>query len=307
MSNYQYIYGPVPSRRLGLSLGISPIPKKYCNYACTYCQLGRTNHLTNTREDYFKVASIIEELKSYLQSNVNFDVITIVGEGEPLLYNSLGPLIKAIKKLTDKPISVITNGALLMSEGVRQELLDADILLPSLDAFDQDSFKKINRPYGTLNFNDVYQGLIDFSKIFTGQLWIEIMLLEGENDSVKALYTFKSLLDRINYDRLFINTPVRPPAESTVREVSNETLKLAMDILGGTSIEQLASVGFYSDIADDYEAISSIIKRHPMNQYEIAHFLDSRNCNHKEAIFEKLSEDPSVEIVYYKGYKTFRK
>lgn len=307
MTHYQYIYGPVPSRRLGLSLGISPIPKKHCNYACTYCQLGRTDHLTNTREIFFDLAAILEEFKTYLKSDTHFDVITIVGEGEPLLYKSLGQLIKAIKKLTNKPVCVITNGALLMSEEVRQDLLDADILLPSLDAYDQDSFKRINRPHGTLTFDEVYQGLVAFSKIFTGQLWIEIMLLEGENDSLDALKQFKALLEKIDYNRLFINTLVRPPAESTVREVSGESLKLAMTILGGTSIEQLASIGFYSDIADDYEAISSIIKRHPMNQYEIAHFLDSRNCDHKEAIFAKLSDDPTVEVVHYKGYKTFRK
>lgn len=307
MNTYKYIYGPVPSRRLGLSLGISPIPKKYCNYACIYCQLGRTDHLTNTRASYFPVADLLDEFRHYIETGVLFDVVTIVGEGEPLLFADLGTLINELKQLTTQPIAVITNGALLSSLEVRNALENADIVLPSFDAYDSDSFKRINRPHGSINFDEVYQGLIHFSETFHGQIWLEIMLIKNVNDDLEALQKFKSLLANIRYDRLFINTPVRPPAEAGVEEATNETLATAISILGGTSIEHLTATGFFSDIQDDYEAISSIIKRHPMNQYEITHFLETRNCLDTDAIFMKLHADTTVEIVPYKGYNTFRK
>jgi wyosine [tRNA(Phe)-imidazoG37] synthetase (radical SAM superfamily) len=307
LTTYKYIYGPVPSRRLGLSLGISPIPKKYCNYTCSYCQLGRTDHLTNTRESYFNYSDIVEEFKNYIKNSPSFDVITIVGEGEPTLYLNLGDLIGALKKLTNKPIAVITNGALLSSPQVQAELMAADIVLPSLDAFDIESFKRINRPHGSLSYHEIIEGLIKFSHRFSGQIWIEIMLVKNENDSTKALTSFKALLSKISYQRLFINTPIRPPAEKNVMEVSDSTLKFACELLGGTSIEQLASQGFYSDIKDDFHAVCSIIQRHPMNQFEIEHFLLTRKCKDTAHVFNQLSQDCTVDCIEYKGYKTYRK
>ncbi len=134
MNNFKYIYGPVPSRRMGLSIGISPIAKGHCNYSCIYCQLGRTRCMTNKREEFFNCNEIIEEFKLYLRDNIDFDVVTIVGEGEPTLYSKLGNLIKELKLLTNKPVAVITNGALMSDSSVREELKNADIVLPSLDA-----------------------------------------------------------------------------------------------------------------------------------------------------------------------------
>jgi len=200
MKNYKYIFGPVPSRRLGISLGISPIPKKYCNYSCIYCQLGRTGKLTNKREEFYGVSEIIDELKSYLQNNIQFDVISIVGEGEPTLYLNIGELIHEIRNLTDKPIAVITNGALLIDSEVRGELANADIVLPSLDAYDEKSFKLINRPHGTISFSKTIEGLQIFSEEFKGQMWIEVMLIKGINDSEKNLSSIRDILTTIAYD-----------------------------------------------------------------------------------------------------------
>ncbi|HZK39206.1 MAG TPA: radical SAM protein, partial [Clostridia bacterium] len=183
MTDYKYVYGPVPSRRMGLSIGISPIPKGHCNYSCIYCQLGRTNNMTNKRERYFNLQDLIKEFKTYLTDPIKFDVVTIVGEGEPSLYADLGVLIAALKRLTDKPIAVITNGALLSDCGVREELKNADIVLPSLDASDEKMFKKINRPHGSIKFDDVDKGLQIFSNEYNGQLWIETMILKDINDN----------------------------------------------------------------------------------------------------------------------------
>ncbi|NCC85112.1 MAG: radical SAM protein [Clostridia bacterium] len=302
----QFVYGPVPSRRLGLSLGISPIPKKTCNYSCVYCQLGRTNPMTNTRSLFYPVEDIFSEFDQIMMQKVAFDVVTIVGEGEPTLYSGLGALIAGIQARTKKPVAVITNGALLGDPEVRTELMTAEIVLPSLDACDEAMWHTINRPHRSLEFSQVNQGLIDFSHVFQGQLWIELMLIAGINDDEASLHLFKDMLGRVDYDRLFINTPVRPPAETWVSAVSPETMARAVTLLGGTSIDLLVSAGFHSEIADDFEAIKSIIKRHPMNQYEIEGFLRTREQRQPGDLLEKLRQDPDVEALEYKGYVTFR-
>lgn len=306
MNEFKYVFGPVPSRRLGLSLGVSPIPKKTCNYSCIYCQLGRTNKLSNRPMMFFEVSDIIDEFKICLDRSSEFDVVTLVGEGEPTLYSGIGELILKIKELTCKPIAVITNGALLYDKMIQNKLSEADIVLPSMDAYGEDTFKKINRPYGKLDFVKCYNGLIEFSKSYKGQLWLEIMLIEGINDDRESLLKFKSLLEKINYDKLYINTPVRPPAEEYVRMVSIESMDMAVEILGGVSIENLVSTGFCSKIEDDYKAVLSIIRRHPMNQFEISSFLNSRKCKDVDNIFEKLNQDVIVEHINYKGFITYR-
>lgn len=302
----QYIFGPVPSRRLGLSLGISPIPKKTCNFSCIYCQLGRTNHLSNTRKEYFPVGEILAELDAVLGRNPDYDVVTVVGEGEPTLYSGLGRLIEQVQARTEKPVAVITNGALIYDPDVQGDLGKADIVLLSMDAYDQASFKEINRPYGTINYSDVYRGLVDFSNRYEGQLWLEIMLMKAINDSDAALEKYVRLLKKLKYDRLYLNTPVRPPAEEHVEVIDNSRMQRAVDLLGGISIDLLVTQGFHSEIADDYQAILSIIRRHPMNGFEIQSFLDSRACPDAEGIIDRLKKDEEVSVLDYKGYLTFR-
>lgn len=296
---YKYIFGPVPSRRLGQSLGISPIPYSSCNYSCIYCQLGRTRNMTNKRQEFFPLEEILAELKDYLKNKPSFDVLSIVGEGEPSLYADLGPLIKEIKKLTDKPLAVITNGSLLSEEAVSQALLDADLVLPSLDGWDQASFKRINRPHGNLDYERVLQGLKDFSKKYKGQLWLEIMLMKDINDSPEIIASYKKILQDIDYDRLYLNTPVRPPAEDEAGEVSVQSMEMAVQELGGISIDFLNTGDFFSQTEDPKEAVLNIIKRHPMNQMELASFFS-------DDLIEELKKDSQVEVKEYKGYLTFR-
>ena len=306
MGIYKYIYGPVPSRRMGISLGISPIPKKYCNYSCVYCQLGRTKNLTNKRNEFFDLKEILKEFQDISKKDIYYDVVTIVGEGEPTLYSELGRLIKKIKTMTDKPVAVITNGALMYDEKIRKDLMKADIVLPSIDACNENMFTRINRPSRSINYNNMLEGLIEFSNHYKGQLWIEIMLVKGYNDSVDNLIEFKKILTRINYDKLYINTPVRPPAESYVKKVGSEKMELAVEMLEGISIDQLVSDGFYSEIEDDVYAVMSIIKRHPMNQFEIVSFLEKRGNKNPVGIFEKLSYVDEIEVVEYMNYNTYR-
>ena len=302
----KYIFGPVPSRRLGKSLGISPIPRKTCNYSCIYCQLGRTDKMIGERKEFFPLKDIINEFKDYLKESFDFDVVTIVGEGEPTLYSKLGELIKEVKKITDKPVAVITNGALLSSKEVRDELMNADILLPSIDGYNEDTAKKIDRPLGTIHFKDELEGLIEFSKEYKGQLLLEIMLISGINCDKNSIEHFKEILKKIKYDRVYLNTPVRPPAESFVKVISQEEMKYAVKELGGISIDMLSSGEFFSEIKDSYEAILNIIRRHPMNQFEINSFLESRKEKLEYNIFEKLESDEKINCILYKGIKTYR-
>ena len=306
MNNMKYVYGPVPSRRLGISLGISPIPKKTCNFSCIYCQLGRTDIMTNTRKMFFPVQKIMSEFDEVFKKGIFFDVVTIVGEGEPTLYLGLGELIDAIKQRTDKPVALITNGALLYDSDLRQEAAKADIVLPTLDAYDETSFRKINRPFGQLSFESVNAGLIAFSEEYEGQLWLEIMLMAGINDDDDSLSKYEQALKKIKYDRLYLNTPVRPPAEAGVESISCEAMNKAAARLGGISIDLLVSQGFHSEIEDDYEAILSIIKRHPMNQFEIRSFLESRNSKRIDWIMEMLGRDENINVLNYRGINTYR-
>ena len=306
MNNMKYVYGPVPSRRLGISLGISPIPKKTCNFSCIYCQLGRTDIMTNTRKMFFPVQKIMSEFDEVFKKGIFFDVVTIVGEGEPTLYLGLGELIDAIKQRTDKPVALITNGALLYDSDLRQEAAKADIVLPTLDAYDETSFRKINRPFGKISFESVNAGLIAFSEEYEGQLWLEIMLMAGINDDDDSLSKYEQALKKIKYDRLYLNTPVRPPAEAGVESISCEAMNKAAARLGGISIDLLVSQGFHSEIEDDYEAILSIIKRHPMNQFEIRSFLESRNSKRIDWIMEMLGRDENINVLNYRGINTYR-
>lgn len=306
MSRLKYVFGPVPSRRLGHSLGVSPIIKKACNYSCIYCQLGRTDKMTNTRKEFFPVKDILNEFREYLKDEQKFDVVSIVGEGEPTLYSKLGELIRGLKSLTDKPVAVITNSALMGDPDVRAELMEADIVLPSLDSFDERSWHKIDRPHGKLVYKDVFNGLVEFTHNFKGQIYMELMLMDSINDDNESIDKFKELFSKLSYEKLYINTPVRPPAEDYAVVSSKERINYACKVLGGISIDALASGSFFSEIEDDYEAILSIIGRHPMNQHEISGFLDSRNVKNADELFDRLNKDDNVIPTEYKGYITYR-
>lgn len=306
MSEFKYVFGPIASRRLGRSLGISPLPVKVCNYSCVYCQLGRTNKMTNKRQVFFQTADIIEEFKAYLNDSNQFDIVTVCGEGEPTLCLNLGEIITELKKLTDKPVAVITNGALLSDPQVREELMEADIVMPSLDAGNAELCKKIDRPHGHLDYEASFQGLAAFTKAYKGELWLEIMLIDGMNDDDASISEFKERLKALRFDRLYLNTPVRPPAEEGVGIISPERMAYAVEQLGGINLDVMASAGFFSEIEDNMEAVKSMIQRHPMNQSEIEGFVKGRGEEDGAAFIQRLKSDPQVDVIDYKGIISFR-
>ncbi len=306
MKERLHLYGPIPSRRLGRSLGLSPIPGKTCNYACNYCMLGATNHMEVKRQEWFPLEELLREVDDFLQEEIAYDTVTICGEGEPTLYSRLGDLIRALKERQDKPIAVITNGGNLDREEVRRDLSQADIVLPSLEASDEACWRKIHRPSPHISYENIIEGLKRFSGEFSGQLWLEIMMIQGMNDQEDQLVGLKRLVDEIKPDRLYINTPVRPPADPTVQPPDHDRVKKAAKYLGGIALDYLTDREFHSAEEDPMKAVLTICKRHPMNQYELAHFLQERGVEDVEKFRQGLKATEGVETVNYRGIESYR-
>ena len=219
----QLVYGPVPSRRLGRSLGVDLVPLKTCTYDCVYCQLGRTTRKAVRRQRWVDPSDVVAQVRARLESEP--DVIALAGSGEPTLHAGIGDVIAGIKQLTNVPVAVITNGSLLSRPAVRRGLADADIVLPSLDAPDDGLFQIVNRPHKALRFADVLGGMIAFRQGYRGQMWLEVMLLAGVTAMVAEVERLAELAARISPDRIQLNTAVRPPAESFVAPVTEGSLQ----------------------------------------------------------------------------------
>ena len=301
----KYVYGPVPSRRLGRSLGIDPIPSKTCNYQCIYCQLGKTTNFTNNRKDYYPKDEIIAEMEQAIRINEeNIDYITFVGSGEPTLYKSLEDLILRAKEFSKKPICVITNGALLYNMDVRNALLHADVVLPSLDAADEKSFIKINRPHPSIKFDMVIQGFIEFRRIFTGRFWIEIMIMKGINDSKEQLLKFKEKIDLIKPNRIDINVPIRPPVEEWVKIPDKNIIAILNEVFGQYYDINFPEMGYFGLYSSNFkEELLNIITRHPMRQDQIIDTFSSEHLS-KDNIMQhlkNLEKEKKVKEIYYNG------
>jgi len=232
----KYIYGPVKSRRLGLSLGLSLTPHKTCNLDCLYCQLGRTKELVSSRKEYASIKDILNELRNWIQENPDeakrLKFITISGSGEPTLNIKIGELISEIRKISVSSVAVITNATLLGDPKVRQALFGADLLVPSLDAVSPEIFKKINRPHEGINLEDIIKGLIALRKEFCGKIWLEVMLVKGVNDGEDEIERLKEIAEKIKPDKIQLNSPVRTTAEKGIFPVDKEKLEKIKEILG---------------------------------------------------------------------------
>ena len=301
----KYVYGPVPSRRLGKSLGVDPIPSKTCNYQCIYCQLGKTTNFTNIRKNYFPKKDITAEIEKAIKLNENkFDYITFVGSGEPTLYKDLKDLIIKTKELSEKPVCVITNGSLLYEKEVQNALIYSDVVLPSLDAGDEKSFLRINRPHPSINFEKLIQGFIEFKKKFEGRFWIEVMLMKGINDSKEELFKIKEKIDIIKPDRIDINVPIRPPVETWVEIPDESIFSFLNEIFGDYSNISFPEKGLFRTHSLDFEKeVLSILERHPMRQDQIIETFSTSGLN-KEMIIAGLkklkSQEKIKEILYNK-------
>jgi wyosine [tRNA(Phe)-imidazoG37] synthetase (radical SAM superfamily) len=220
----EHVYGPVPSHRLGRSLGIDLVPYKTCTYDCVYCQLGRTTDKTVKRREFVPVAPVLAELERRLSGGCRPDYVSLAGSGEPTLHSGMGRLIEGIKSLTDVPVAVITNGSLLWSERLQEELMMADVVLPSLDAGDEVSFAKINRPHPDISFDLMLEGLTSFTKRFAGEVWLEVMLLAGSTGTRAEAAKIAAHAEGVGAARIQLNTPSRPAAEAEVLPLSRDEM-----------------------------------------------------------------------------------
>ena len=299
----KYLYGPVPSRRLGNSLGIDPIPSKTCNYQCIYCQLGKTTNFTNTKKNFFPKKEIVAEMEKSINLNENkFDYITFVGSGEPTLYKDLKDLILRAKDLSKKPVCVITNGSLLYQKEVQNALMCSDVVLPSLDAGDEKSFITINRPHPSINFENLIQGFIDFRKKFAGRFWIEVMVMKGINDTKEELLKIKEKLDLIKPDRIDINVPIRPPVEKWVKIPDKTLISVLNEIFGDYTHINFPEEGKFNIYSSNFEKeVLSILERHPMRQDQIIETFSSTGFNTDQIIshLNKLKSQKKIKQLLY--------
>ena len=235
---YNYLFGPVPSRRLGMSLGIDLVPHKVCTLNCIYCECGRTTKLTLERNEYVPYDAVVKELQHYLTNNPVPDYITFSGSGEPTLNSRIGDVLQFIKSnYPNIPVAVLTNGTLFYQKQVRTELLNADVVLPSLDAASDLSFRKINRPFHKLNINEYIKGLVDFRKEYSGKIWLEVLILPGYNDNPEDLQLLKEAFEKIKPDSIQLNTLDRPGTIDGLRTASKHKLQQIVDFWNLDNVE----------------------------------------------------------------------
>ncbi|MCL4393293.1 MAG: radical SAM protein [Chloroflexi bacterium] len=303
----RYVFGPVPSRRLGRSLGIDTVPLKTCNWNCVYCQLGRTAPLVGQRREYYPRKDILAETQAALAALKpgEIDWVTFVGSGEPTLHSHLGALIHEVKSLTDLPVAVITNGALLFRPEVRVALSAADAVLPSLDAGSAELYRSINRPWPRLTFETLIEGLIAFRQTYRGKLWVEIMLVRGLNTTEEALGEIAAALRRIRPDRVDLNVPTRPPAETWVQAPSETELAMALAVLGDVAqvVRPIHSGLVLSGHGDVVDSILAIITRHPMSEQELTRALERWMPCQVEQALAALAESGRAQVVERYGLR----
>lgn len=308
------IYGPVPSRRLGQSIGINNIPPKTCSYSCTYCQLGRTNHMQVKRREFYSPEDICREaevkVKQLNSENKRADYFSFVPDGEPTLDLNLGKTINFLKPYKIK-IAVITNASLLWMDKVKEDLLKADWVSVSIDAADAEIWRKIDRPHGDLNYERILNGIIEFSKIYKGTLVTETMLVEGVNDSKPCIEKIANKVAEICPSKAYLLVPTRPPAETGIKRPSTECLKYAagtISAISGTDVQCITGDekdnGFFftDNIADDFLSIASV---HPIREDIVNGLLKKRNSD-KSVLTELVNQGKIIEYEY-EGKKFYKR
>lgn len=308
------VYGPVPSRRLGQSIGINNIPPKTCSYSCVYCQLGRTNRMQVKRQAFYKPEDICREaeikLKQLETENKHADYFSFVPDGEPTLDMNLGKTIELLKPYNTK-IAVITNASLLWMDDVKEDLMGADWVSVSIDAAEETTWHKIDRPHGMLKHQDILNGIIEFSKAFHGTLVTETMLVEGINDHETCIKKIAEQIALVQPQKAYLLVPTRPPAESSVRRASAENLRKATAIIRGVSGTEVECItgdeteeGFFftEDIADDIISIASV---HPIREDIIENLLEKRNAN--RSVISELLDRGSLIKYTYEGKKFYKR
>lgn len=298
---YKYLFGPVPSRRLGMSLGVDLVPKKVCSLDCIYCEVGRTTKLTTKRKEYILFDKVTSELNHYFANNPAPDYITFSGSGEPTLNSKIGDVLQFIKqKKYNIPVAVLTNGTLLYNKKVRSELLDANVVLPSLDAATESSFRIINRPTPQLTVKKYIRGLVDFRNEFSGQIWLEVFIIPGYNDNTKDLKALKKAFEEINPNFIQLNTLDRPGTFAGINVASHDDLTRIVDYWDMDNVAIIAAAPSRKNIQsyrkDVESAILETISRRPCTINDLSQILGI-HVNEVNKYLDVLEADRKVESI----------
>lgn len=287
------IYGPVSSRRLGLSLGVDLVPFKVCDFDCIYCQLGETSEKTCEKAPYIPAGDILNELKRKLITIEKLDYITLSGSGEPTLNSELEEVIAGIKRMSEVPLAVLTNGSLLGDSEVAKACLEADLVMPSLDAGDEDTFQTINRPCLGITLQDIVKGLSSFRRRYDGDIWLEVFLLEGINSTESRVERIGELIERIEPDKVQLNTAVRPTVEPSCRPVGRERLGELLTLLGERAeiITDVLKKQSLSGVVSNRENVMSLIARRPCTIKDVASSLGVHEAEAAKILSELVKEN----------------
>ncbi len=303
-----YIFGPVPSRRLGLSLGVDLIAgKKVCNNNCIYCELGKTLNLTNKRQVFVKTVDVLAEIRRFFEKGGEADFVTFSGSGDPTLALNLGEVISGVKKISDKKIAILTNSALFYDENVRKEAALADVVFPSVDAGSKEVFEKINRPHESVDFKRMINGLIEFSKESGVDIKPEVLIVKGFNDSDGEVLKIKKIIDSIeNVSEIQVNTVVRSRAEKYAEPAEPEKLRRISGLLG----EKAVVIGGYKGgkIPSGENLASMVIsglKKRPMTINDISQAFEAPKSQIK-ILVEKLHARGELEKEEFEGKEFYK-
>lgn len=299
-------FGPVPSRRLGRSLGINNIPPKICSYACVYCQLGKTIKMQIERQAFYRSEDILESVRDrvrqILKQQEKIDYLAFVPDGEPTLDINLGINIDAVKNLAI-PVAVISNGSLISRPDVRSDLRKADWVSLKVDAVAEELWRAIDRPHGKLNLHQILDGMLVFRSEFKGTLVTETMLVKGMNDSVKSVHEIGQFLARLQPDIVYLSIPTRPPADKNIRRADPETINIAYQIMKSYVDKVELIIGYegnaFSFTGDIRKDILNITSVHPMRLEAINAFLHQTIADW--TIIEKMLENGELVQTEYEG------
>lgn len=295
MAKFKYLYGPVPSRRLGRSLGVDIVPLKVCSQNCIYCQLGINADTTIDRREYIDIDEVLAELMAAVDAGLEADYITLTGSGEPTLNSRIGDLIDGIRKITNIPIAILTNGNLLSDPKVRADCSKADLVSPSLDAGDAEMFAKMNRPHESVGFDDFVAGLCSFRQEYSGQVWLEVFFCQGVNTSNEQVEKMRAIIERIAPDRVQLNTSVRPTVEKDAVRVDQDRLEQIAAMIGG-NVEVIANFSRIkeSTAVVNTEKVIEMLRRRPCTIEDIANGL-AANTEQVTKIITDLTEKGLIQ------------
>lgn len=299
-----YVFGPVPSRRLGLSLGVDLIRCKTCTYDCLYCQVGRTTDRTMEVKAHVPLEEVLHELGEKLEKTQP-DTVTLAGSGEPTLHSQIDRVIAFVKEKTDTRVAVLTNGSLLWMQEVRRRVLEADILMPTLTtAFDK-TFRAIHRAHEALSLPRIIEGLIRLRESYGGQLNLEVFLLRGFNDSDREVEALGEVIGRILPDRIQINTVARPPADGGAVPLDRERMEEIKNLFGPRAeiIADVSLKGGYGKQESLGAAVMEMVRRRPLRSADVAHALNI-SMNETEKLIQGLVAKGLIQEREHSG-KTF--